>query len=774
MSTGGQNLADFSMNDLFKMEVETQAAILNDGLLALERDPNQPERFEALMRAAHSIKGAARIVSLDCAVQLAHVIEDCFVAAQEKRLTFVPSDVDVLLAGVDLLIEISKSAVEKPEAWLSANGQKYGDLIGKLKAILTGEPKTQEPTAPVAATANNAETSPAAKSETSPKTAVQPKDAELSPAEHGSPTADAASAANRVVRVTTERLNRLMGLAGELLVESKRLIPFGVSLLKVKTEYNALLALMEQVERSLPSTTGTDETRRLLAEARERSISCRQHLIERINDLESFARRADDLSSRLYREVVASQMRPFSDGIQSFPRMVRDLSRSLDKQVRLEVSGEKTEVDRDILERLEAPLNHILRNAIDHGLESPQERSQTGKPPEGTLRMEARHSAGTLVITISDDGRGVNLERLKKKILERGMVGADVVDRLSDAELIDFLFLPGFSTAEKVTEVSGRGVGLDVVASMVHGVGGVVRATNNPGKGLTIGLQLPITLSVAPAVLVEIAGEPYAFPLTRVDRILIVSPGELSQLEGKPCLNLDRETLGLVPAAQVLELDENSQPTGKLSVVVVSDRTHRYGVVVDKFLGEGDLVVRPLDPRLGKLQDISAASVLEDGTPLLIVDVEDLVRSIANILTGGRLHKLTSSQSVAKAEAKRILVVDDSITVREMERRLLENLGYQVDVAVDGMDGWNSLRAGQYDLVISDIDMPRLNGFELVRMIKRDSRLSRIPVIIVSYKDREEDRLRGLEAGANCYLTKSSFQDQTLISRVVDLIGEAK
>jgi len=244
-------------------------------------------------------------------------------------------------------------------------------------------------------------------------------------------------------------------------------------------------------------------------------------------------------------------------------------------------------------------------------------------------------------------------------------------------------------------------------------------------------------------------------------------------LEGRPFFTLDGETVGLVPATQVLDLPQMPTSTQLLPVAVLSDRGSRFGVVVDEFLGERDLDVRPTDPRLGKIPNISTASVLEDGWPVLIIDVEDLVRSIDNLIHGRRfkLTEATASDTTSR-RTKRILVVDDSITVRELERQLLESRGYAVDVAVDGMDGWNAVRSVQYDLVVSDVDMPRMDGIQLVMQIKRASGLRTLPVIIVSYKDREEDRMRGLDVGANYYLTKSSFHDETLVQVVHDLIGD--
>ena len=354
------------------------------------------------------------------------------------------------------------------------------------------------------------------------------------------------------------------------------------------------------------------------------------------------------------------------------------------------------------------------------------------------------------------------------------MIDAETASQLSETELIEFLFLPAFSTAEEVTEISGRGVGLDVVKNMVQQVGGTLRAESNKGEGMRFHMQLPLTLSVTRTLLVEIGGEPYAFPLARIDRALDVPQSDVEVVEDRQYIKFEDQSIGLIPAPQVLELEGAESAGENLSVVVISDRLSRYGLVVDRFLGERDLVVRPLDPRLGKTTDISAAALMEDGTPALIVDVDDLVRSMDNLISGGRLVKIGMVADQQEDWApKRVLVVDDSITVREVERRLLENRGYRVEVAVDGMDGWNAVRTGLYDLIVTDVDMPRMDGIELVRQIKGDAELKALPVMIVSYKDRQEDRMLGLEAGADYYLTKSSFHDETLIEAVEDIIGSA-
>lgn len=300
---------------------------------------------------------------------------------------------------------------------------------------------------------------------------------------------------------------------------------------------------LEKLQESTTELNLNEQISNQLNVAKQKANQCRQILSDRLSELEMFARRSANLSDRLYREVIASHMRPFADGVQGFPRMVRDLSKQLGKQVKFEIIGKSTQVDRDILEKLEAPLNHILRNAIDHGIELPQERLNVGKSPAGKVAIEASHRAGMLSITVSDDGKGIDLDVLRQKIVSKNLASPEMAAQMNEVELTEFLFLPGFSTASEVTEISGRGVGLDVVQSMVQQVGGVLRAVSQPGKGISFHLQLPLTLSVIRTLLVEISGEPYAFPLTRIERIFVIPKSEIQVVETHQYVNIDQQIL---------------------------------------------------------------------------------------------------------------------------------------------------------------------------------------------------------------------------------------
>lgn len=737
---------DESLLELFRIELENQTRILSHGLMDLEQTGVHKDILEALMRAAHSIKGAARVMQLDSIVRLAHVIEDCFVAVQQKQINLDPGRIDLLLKGIDFFNRLAQVTQNQVLPWLA-------NEVNTIQAMIAALTSSFALTEPLPPKGSHEEPQPPIPAE------------KLS---HSSVIQD------RVLRVTAQNLNRLMGLAGESLVESRWLQPFAHSLLKLKINLNDVARYLDFLRELLEEKGMNERVEHYFVELQHRASECTQNLTDRMSDLEMFILRHANLSDRLYREVIDSRMRPFADGVEGFPRMVRDLARQLNKKVHFEINGKNTPVDREILEKLEAPLSHLLRNAIDHGIELPEERVKKGKNPEGSVKLEAQHRAGMLAITVSDDGRGLDIEFLRTKIIERNLVARNIALTLTNAELLDFLFLPGFTTTSEVTEISGRGVGLNVVQSMLQEVAGTIRVFSESGKGMVFHLLLPLTLSVIRALIVDIAGEPYAFPLARVDRALYILKSEIEFIENRQYFKYHGQNIGLVTAAQVLDLEETAFQSTTVSIIVLSDHVNSYGIVVDQFLGEKELVVQELDARLGKVPNINSGGLMEDGSPVLIVDIEDIIRSIDTILSGGPLHKLAYSEGVLETKKKKkILVVDDSLTVREVECRLLQNKGYEVQSAVNGVDGWNALRSGKFDLVVTDIDMPRMNGIELLKLMRADQKLKDLPVMIVSYKERDEDRIAGLEAGANYYLTKSSFHDETLVKAVIDLIGEA-
>lgn len=747
----GEDFSELSMLELFRAELSSQSQALTTGLLALERDPVSAAHLEACMRAAHSLKGAARIIDLTPAVRVAHEMEECLVAAQRGTLRLNHAHIDALFKGIDLLTALA-----------SEHGPDEAEAERRIDLLMHALQRASAPGDANSLLRSDAEAAPARID----REATTPSPGEPAPLPGDGP-------GSRMVRVTAESLNRLLGLAGESLMASRRLRPFNDGLLRLRRVHAELVRSVDALQAAMPAATS--DPRALLAlDAVQLKLQESQAILgQRLDELDAVDRQATDLASRLYDETLASRMRPFEDGVRHFSRTVRDIGRALGKRLRLDIVGGATSIDRDILEQLDAPLGHLLRNAIDHGLEDPQEREAAGKAAEGIIRIEARHHAGLLQIIVADDGRGIDLDALRQATVDRGFTTAEAVHDLSEAELLEFLFLPGFSMKSTLSDISGRGVGLDAVQAMVRQLRGQVEISSQLGSGTRFQLQLPLTLSVIRALLVEIDGEPYALPLAGIARALRLPREHIASLEGRPHFRFDDRQVGLITAHEILGRGEPQSAESDLAVVVVGQGSDTYALVVDRFLGEHELVVRPLDARLAKVKDVSAAALLEDGSPVLILDVDDLVRSMEKLVSSGPIKTLEHRPVRAgQKQRKRILVVDDSLTVRELERKLLDHRGFEVEIAVDGMDGWNAVRTGSFDLVVTDIDMPRMDGIELVTLIKKDSGLRKTPVMIVSYKDREEDRRRGLDAGADYYLTKSSFHDETLIHAVEDLIGE--
>ncbi|WP_175765307.1 hybrid sensor histidine kinase/response regulator [Burkholderia ambifaria] len=761
--SGDDDLSHLSLLELYREETRTQTQALSERLLALESGEPDSVALEACMRAAHSLKGAARIVGVPLGVEIAGRMEECFVAAQAGTIALTATHVDVLLAGVDLLVSVAD-----PQAQPVSSTE-----IEAFALALTGADGAHAMPAPTFAPPPAPPSSVPFRDHDGAAGATVPPLA-LSAAVPDPVPAGRAAGAGAMRRVRADTLNRLLSLSGESLVESRWLKPFAESMLRVKRAQRdaarSLDLLYERFADELDAgvLASVNEVRHMLNDL-QRSLA------ERMEEFDRFERRSTHIAEQLYDEALQCRMRPFGDATRAYPRIVRDLARSLGKQVRFSIVGEGTQVDRDILDLLDAPLGHLLRNAIDHGVDSPDARRARGKPAEASVTLEARHSAGSLLVSVIDDGPGVDMDALRASVVRQRLTDDETAARLSDPELLEFLLLPGFSMRDAVTDVSGRGVGLDAVQEMVRGVRGAVRIFNEPGAGMRFVLQLPLTLSVIRSLLVEVGGEPYAFPLAHVRRTLELAHDDIDVLEGQPHFPFDGRRAGLVGAHQLLDASEPSVTRTSTAVVVVGGEPELYGVAVDRFLGERMLVVQPLDSRLQKIQNIAAGALLENGDPVLIVDVEDLIRSVDKLVRGGQLAKLTRDPQLARADRRRrVLVVDDSLTVRELERKLLEKRGYDVTVAVDGMDGWNAVRSDAFDLVVTDVDMPRMDGIELVTLIRSDPALKRVPVMIVSYKDRDEDRRRGLDAGADYYLAKSSFHDEALLDAVHDLIGGAR
>ncbi len=745
-----ENIDDI-MLDLFLTELSSNIEILSDCLLDIENTPQDAQLLERLMRASHSIKGAARLVGIDTVVKLAHAMEDCFVAAQNDTIVLNTTSINHFLSCIDILKSVQKLSSMEHKNWTHDNTTLLNEHINILNKISSNNFSDDKSITAIAA-ANKPNQIPSnnpTETNTNKKT----------------------SSHDAMIRISSQRINKLMGLTGELSINAGWIRHYSSEMLNLKKKHNEIIDEVENLRRLMDERQTSELEHNIMSSIQLKLESYRENLSTQILQIDEFDRRSCNLSSQLHAEVIASRMLPFKEGIKGYKRMVRDISQSLNKKIRLIISGEDTQVDREILEKIEAPINHMIRNAIDHGVETPEQRIAAGKPDYGTIKLEASHQNGRLHISVSDDGRGVDIEVLRQSVLEKGLVNQSMAQNLTKSELLDFLFLPSFSTKSAVTELSGRGVGLDIVHSAIQEMHGKLRSSTVLGEGMHINLELPLTLSVIRSLLVKVNQELYAFPLSNIHNLLKVKRKDINTLNGRQYVSLDDTHIGLIHSYQILDISQQQQDDDELSLVIIGDWNNLYGIVVDEFISEKELALRPLNSQLGKIKDINAAAITDQGLPVLVFDVDDLLLSIQDIISGKSLQSIQSQ--VETSSVQKILVVDDSLTVREVEKKLLESQGYYVDVAVDGVDAWNIVRKGQYDLVISDIDMPRMNGIELVSLIKNDAALRSTPVMVVSYKDREEDKQKGLQAGADYYLTKGSFHDDSLVEIVIDLIGEA-
>ncbi|GFE56583.1 hybrid sensor histidine kinase/response regulator [Geobacter sp. AOG1] len=479
----------------------------------------------------------------------------------------------------------------------------------------------------------------------------------------------------------------------------------------------------------------------------------------------------DYLIQELHGEAMELRMLPLRTITDGFQRLVRDLARDQGKEVDLAIDGDGIELDRVLLESLKPMFLHMLTNAVDHGIELPDERKGHGKPGKATIRISARHEGDSVQILVRDDGRGMDPARIKQAALRRGVIDKEEAELLGDEESLYLTLRPGFSTSEIVTDVSGRGVGLDVVQKNLERVKGTLSLRSVVGACTEITLQLPLSLSVVEALLVACGGECYAVPVSYVLETIKVRSEDIVTVGGKEVVALRGTTVPLVSLSSLLGLPARKEllETGKVTAVVLKLREQLLACTVDRHLGSGEIVVKQLGAQMKRVTFVFGATILGDGDPALILSVPDLFAHAEGATTTG-FRGAFAEQEAARVRG-RILVVDDSITTRTMERSILVSHGYQVEVAVSGEDALEKVAGVQFDLVVSDVEMPGINGFELTRQLRVLDTYREVPIIIVSSLSRDEHKRQALEAGAQAYIVKGSFDQGTLLDTVESLIG---
>jgi two-component system chemotaxis sensor kinase CheA len=475
-------------------------------------------------------------------------------------------------------------------------------------------------------------------------------------------------------------------------------------------------------------------------------------------------------------EIKRVRMLPLTTITGTFGRMVRDLAQAAGKEAALEIVGADTELDKQVLERIKDPLTHLLRNAVDHGVESPERREALGKPRAGTITLAAEQLGKNILVCVSDDGSGLDYDSIRESISRRGVLDAD---SLTEADLREAIFQAGVTTSPIITDVSGRGVGLDVVRRNVEALRGSVGVSSVPGKGTTFTLTLPLRLASSRGLLVRAGGETYAIPLSNILKIEAYAPEEIISLEGQDTIRHNGQPLTLVRLSDVLEIPPLASPppggTGggdEVLAVIVGVAGRQMAFAVDGLLGEQEMVIKSLGKQLSRVGGVAGATVLGNRQVVLVLNVTDLIKLAMRGKRHSILDTLVAVESTTTKRAQRgILVVDDSITTRTLEKNILEAAGYTVRLATDGQEALNDIAsAGAPDLVVTDVAMPRMNGFELTQWIKQDEHMGSTPVILVTSLDSDEDKARGIEVGADAYIVKSGFDQDNLLETIAQLI----
>jgi len=769
----------------FRIEAQEHLEGLSAGLLRLERAPDDAETLKTLFRLAHTLKGSARMVSLAELGTLAHKMEDVLGALRDETVQATEEVISAMLAAVDVI----RGMVDT----LGEDGGGRGDIgiaVSDLDAALLGarqrtapapEPDA-DPPEPAAAGADPAPgpRPPAQLTPLAPARTGAPAAAAPSPAPEA-PAAAAPSGDSGHLRVALDKIDQLANLAGELIIHRIRLTDHAGQVRTMSQDAIRVVRGMNEIQewaqgpdaRELLAGTPAGEALHSIL-ARARTVALKEGLKGLMNDARGNVAQLDQVVSALHEGVRNLRMLPAASITTTLELALRDTARQLGCRARLEVGAEGIEIDKALLEGIREPLAHLVRNAVGHGIEPPEVRVAAGKDPEGVVRVVFERQGARLTVTVSDDGRGVDTERVRQLALERGLADSAEVAAARAPDLLRYMLRPGFSTAAEVTEISGRGVGLDVVGSQVKALQGTIELHTVAGAGTEIRLQLPVNLATMEGFLFVIGGRTFAVPLASVERVRELSGADLDLCAGHPVLDVEGRSLAYVSLDALLDAGGHSNHR---QVVVIGYGAERLALGVDRVMGVRTMIVKPLPPHVGELPWVSGMTVLASGRPAVILDVEELFTRAAR---AGRAddpfavptRDVPSPSAGAPPGRRTILVVDDSLSARMMEKGMLEAAGYRVVLATDGEEGLGALGRGGIDLVVSDVEMPHMDGLEMVRRIREQAGTRELPVIIVSSMALGKDRRRGMEVGADAYLPKGELNQQRLAETVARLVGD--
>lgn len=763
----------------FQEEAQDLLQRLNEGVITLEAEPENRELIDQMLRDAHTLKGSSRMVGLIEISDVAHRLEDIMVKVRDGEMAYTPQMSDHFFEALDAIVYLADN-----------NGVNEGDMIdlealqSKLAAVAAEDDAAaaDEPAEPKKPPAKKT----TSKKSTAPRGAAAPaadSEAELMEGDDDSGHDDAGeskgaarpsemkSKVQATIRIRTSQVDSLLNLVSEVVISQikaeQRTNEIRSIQLDAADVWQAWARLKAQLSAQLELTPD---------EALSEDLNLLDSLLaDHRREIADFASGyADDVSrtslvvNDLQEQGMRLRMLPANTIFQTFPRAVRDLAKQFKKDIELHIEGGDTELDKKVLEEINDPLVHIMRNAVDHGIEDPETREKLGKPAKGTVVLEARQEGDRIVIEISDDGAGIDPEKVKASAIRKGYLSEAEASSMSDREARYLIFEAGFSTAAIITEISGRGVGMDVVREfVVEKLKGSLDVESQIGKGTTFKLTIPLTLAIIRALMLRVGDQMFALPTGSIDETLRIDPAEIIKVEGREVIRRQRRTIPLVRLSDILGVPERGPEGAKQPIVTIGYSGHRMGFIVDAFVGEQQIVIKPLGSHLKKVDNVAGVTILGAGEIVPILNVPDLM---ANARTRSG-HRVGPAARAERQGPSKVLICEDSFTTRELERSIFEAAGYEVETAADGAIGFGKLKEGlQVDAVVTDVQMPNMTGFELTRAIKNDPTLQVIPVVIVTSLERDEEKAEGIEAGADAYITKSVFNQDTLLDTVERLI----
>lgn len=781
-------IEDKELRILFKIESEEHLEHLDSGFLRLEKDPNNKAILEELLREAHSLKGGARMVLMGKIETVAHRLESILAAAAKGEMPLTIETIDNLYGSLDPIRKLVNEAV---------TGEPAGLLVSDVLArLLPGtDVGREEQATSTLASERRVSARPDSGPQTSEVQSVQAEapeplmrgaepEGEIQPSKISGGDSRDGEFRIETIRVATEKLDALMALLGELNVTKNRVAH---SLVKI----DQVLGAWEKLHRGgvafcsllneVGSSSQNGRVRKIINQYKQET-----ELVERLGALLDGVRAtADEDSSKLdlitkdLEDGVRSiRLLPLSTVFNFFPRMVRDLARAQSKEAELIIEGGETTADKRVIEEMKDPLMHMIRNAIDHGMELPDDRARMGKPRKGSIRLRAYQTASNIFIDLKDDGRGLDLEAIKRTALKKKLYSAAELEAMTPSEIRSLIFISGFSTSSFVSDVSGRGVGLDVVRTNVERLKGVIQVESDPKTGITtFGVQLPITLTTARVLIVAVGVRKYAIFVEYVEASHLISLREIFTIEGRRTIILDNRPVSVARLSDLLEFKQSESTENQdksasggegaaVPCVILSMGDERVGLLVDELLDEQEIVLRPQSKLLKRIRNIAGATILGTGEVCMLLNPQDLMKSV-------RRRELPSPDQTppeAEERTKLILMAEDSLTTRTQMKRILEGGGYEVEVAVDGLEALNRIGTRSFDALVTDIMMPNMDGLTLTEKVRKDPKYKELPIILVTSLSSEDDRKRGLEAGANAYITKPAFDQKVLLETLRRLV----